>query len=185
MTEPPEEAKRFIERATYLRGSIVGSFAQVEYYLGDLGHQGLRMPEYAETARFCRTVKDRLEVARALARGPGALESYSSGIEGICTTLAAVEPYRNYFTHGWLEVRASSQPDTPRYHLQFRKWDPAKPHHPIYLRVSMDWLEELDGRAMAMAVIAGSLFREIYSNLALPDPLFERTAGDTMINPAF
>lgn len=185
MAEVPEDAKRFLERATYLRGSIVGSFAQVEYYLGDLGHQAARLTEYAEFARFHRSFSARLQTAKDIAAAPGPLSRFRSGIEGVCMTLSTVEPYRNYFTHGWLEIRMARPPVLPKYHLQFRKWNPAKPHRPVYLRVSMDWLEELDGRAMAMAVVAGGLFRQIYLDLDWPDPLFETAAGDLIKNPTF
>lgn len=185
MKTVPDDAKLFLHLATVLRGSVIQSFAQVEYMLGDLGHQAALLPDYAAFASFRRPVDDRIRMALRIVESPGPFAAYRTGIEGVCATLSAIEPFRNYFTHGWLEVRTAAPPLLPKYHLQFRKWDPAKPHRPLYLRVDMDWLEELEGRAMAAAVITQTLFRQIYQDLKLPDPLFEMQDDDTLKLPPF
>ncbi|WP_312595762.1 hypothetical protein [Brevundimonas sp.] len=185
MNDVPQDAKIFIDRATFLRGSIVQSFAQMEYMLGDLGHQAATLPEYSDFAGFRRPVDSRIAMALEIAAAAGPFGPYRTGIEGICSTLKAIEPFRNFLTHGWLEVRSAPAGVLPKYHLQFRKWDPAKPNRPLYLRVDMDWLTELADRAMAGAVISQALFREIYQGVGLQDPLFENYDGDTLKLPLF
>lgn len=90
---PSELQKSLIEEATYLRGKILTSYAQVEFLLADLSVK--------LDLRFPYLVKDRIKAAKRICERPG-FEVYKHELAVVCDQLLDYDEMRNLMTHGFL-----------------------------------------------------------------------------------
>jgi hypothetical protein len=90
---PSELQKSLIEEATYLRGKILTSYAQVEFLLADLSVK--------LDLRFPYLIKDRIKAAKRISERPG-YEVYKDELAVICDELLDYDEMRNLMTHGFL-----------------------------------------------------------------------------------
>lgn len=90
---PNELQKSLIEEATYLRGKILTSYAQVEFLLADMSVK--------LDLKFPYRIEARIKAAKRIAERPG-FEAYKDELEVICDELAAYDEMRNLMAHGFL-----------------------------------------------------------------------------------
>ncbi|MGL9621446.1 hypothetical protein QRQ56_25860 [Bradyrhizobium sp. U531] len=93
MSEPNELQKSLIEEATYLRGKILTSYAQVEFLLADFSVK--------LDLRFPYRISDRIRAAKRICERPG-YEIYRDELAQICDNLLAYDEMRNLMAHGFL-----------------------------------------------------------------------------------
>jgi hypothetical protein len=93
MPEPSELQKSLIEEATYLRGKILTSYAQVEFLLADLSVK--------LDLRFPYRIKDRIKAAKRICERRG-FEQYKNELTIVCDQLLEYDEMRNLMAHGFL-----------------------------------------------------------------------------------
>ena len=76
MRDVPDRRKQVLDRAAFLRGTIITSYAQVEHLLANLSVRCRNKPEYSLLTRtFPYRLESRLKAVRAAA-GTGPLATY-------------------------------------------------------------------------------------------------------------
>jgi len=93
MNEPSELQKSLIEEATYLRGKILTSYAQVEFLLADLSVK--------LDLKFPYRIADRIKAAKRISERPG-FETYKDELAIVCDQLLEYDEIRNLMAHGFL-----------------------------------------------------------------------------------
>jgi hypothetical protein len=93
MNEPSELQKSLISEATYLRGKILTSYAQVEFLLADLSVK--------LDLKFPYLIKDRIKAAKRISERRG-FEAYRDELAIVCDQLLEYDEIRNLMAHGFL-----------------------------------------------------------------------------------
>lgn len=93
MSQPSELQKSLIEEATYLRGKILTSYAQVEFLLADFSVK--------LDLKFPYRISDRIKAAKRICERPG-YEGYKDELSQVCDDLLAYDEMRNLMAHGFL-----------------------------------------------------------------------------------
>jgi hypothetical protein len=93
VTDPTELQKSLVTEATYLRGRILTSYAQIEFLLADLSVK-LEL-------KFPYLINDRIKAAKRIAERPG-YESYREVLHQVCDDLLQYDEIRNFMAHGFL-----------------------------------------------------------------------------------
>lgn len=89
----PSELQSLIEEATYLRGKILTSYAQVEFLLADLSVK--------LDLRFPYRIQNRIKAAKTISERPG-FEDYKEELATVCDQLLEYDEIRNLMAHGFL-----------------------------------------------------------------------------------
>jgi len=90
---PNELQKSLIEEATYLRGKILTSYAQVEFLLADLSVK--------LDLKFPYRIQDRIKAAKRISERAG-FEPYKDELATVCDQLLEYDEIRNLMAHGFL-----------------------------------------------------------------------------------
>jgi hypothetical protein len=90
---PSELQKSLIEDATYLRGKILTSYAQVEFLLADLSVK--------LDLKFPYRIQDRIKAAKRISERPS-FETYKDELAAVCDQLLEYDEIRNLMAHGFL-----------------------------------------------------------------------------------
>lgn len=93
--EPTEQQKSLVDEALYLRGSIVASYAQVEFLLADIAVK--------LDLRFPYLIKDRIKAVQRIAEREG-YQVYKAELDGVCEELLHYDDLRHFMTHGFLTL---------------------------------------------------------------------------------
>jgi hypothetical protein len=93
MTEPSELQKSLVKEATYLRGKILTSYAQVEFLLADLSVK--------LDLKFPYRIDARVKAAKRISERPG-FEPYKDELGVVCDQLLEYDELRNMMAHGFL-----------------------------------------------------------------------------------
>lgn len=93
---PPQWIIDITDRATYLRGRYVTSFAQCDFLLGDLS---VRVDK-----RFRYHLKKKINAAKVMAGSGGALNAYASEFAPLLDSLVARSDVRHWLVHGFMQV---------------------------------------------------------------------------------
>jgi len=92
-TKPSPQQKALVDEATYLRGRIISSYAQLEFLLADLSVK--------LDLRFPYLIKDRIKAAKKIAERPG-YEVYKDELNKLCDDFLQYDETRNFMVHGFL-----------------------------------------------------------------------------------
>jgi len=77
-----EAAKAMVSQATFLRGSIITSYAHIEFLLADICVKLWQKPEYQHLAgAFPYKTDSRIKAVRTLFDAEGPLKTYRSGVD--------------------------------------------------------------------------------------------------------
>jgi len=100
-----EETKAVVNHAVYVRGTIISSYAHIEFLLADLCLKAWKMPEYAHLAgAFPYKIESRLKAVGKLLEADGPLKSYRPGIEPALDELLKLEDLRHFVAHGLMII---------------------------------------------------------------------------------
>ena len=91
--QPSDLQKSLIEEATFLRGKILTSYAQVEFLLADLSVK--------LDLKFPYRIQDRIKAAKRISERPG-FETYKDELATVCDQLLEYDEIRNLMAHGFL-----------------------------------------------------------------------------------
>lgn len=91
--QPSDLQKSLIEEATYLRGKILTSYAQVEFLLADLSVK--------LDLKFPYRIQDRIKAAKRISERLG-FEAYKDELATVCDQLLEYDEIRNLMAHGFL-----------------------------------------------------------------------------------
>jgi hypothetical protein len=94
-TEPTEQQKSLVDESFYLRGRIIGSYAQVEYLLADISVK--------LDLRFPYLIDARIKAARRIAEREG-YQIYKDELDGVCDELLRYDEIRHFLAHGFLSL---------------------------------------------------------------------------------
>ena len=95
MAEPTDFQKGLVKEATYLRGRIITSYAQVEFLLADISVKlDLRVPYL---------IKDRIKAAKKIADREG-YEVYREELNQACDELLEYDNMRHFMAHGFISL---------------------------------------------------------------------------------
>lgn len=110
-----------IEQATYHRGWISNSYAQVEFLLGDLIMRCRQFPEYAEfTATISHSAPKRVSKVRSMLSLEGPLVPYRPAVTAVLDAFEGNHEVRNLLAHGFCEFHHTPTGDAG---LVFRKFE--------------------------------------------------------------
>jgi hypothetical protein len=159
--EPSNLQKSLVTEAAFLRGQIIGSYAQVEFLLADLAVRCSVRPEYHEHLRkFPYKLESRLKAVRQLAELPGPIHFYRDELVPLIDQILKYEELRHFMAHGLLVIKTQG----PNHLLQFRLYD-TKDKGQLALGIIETTCEQLLGSGTEVAEFASSiaqLFKRIY-----------------------
>lgn len=160
MGEPRDAQKNIIQTAAFLRGTIITSFAQVEFILADLAVKCERFPEYKALLRkFPYKLEERIKAVKNLLSAPGPLVKYRNEVEPLVQKILDYEELRHFLAHGLLIVKTAGD----EHVLQYRMYRPGKNGLEIgFIETDTNQLER---NAVEIALYSQSvlvLFRKMY-----------------------
>jgi hypothetical protein len=159
-----EEMKILVNHAVYVRGTIISSYAHIEFLLADLCLKAWEMPEYAHLAgSFPYKIETRLKAAGKLFEADGPLRAYRSGVQAALDELLQLEDLRHFVAHG-LMILTPTPPDSALVEYRLYRTTREGPTL-VFYEVPLSELEDTGTK------ISGSLnqmlitFNRIYSDL--------------------
>jgi hypothetical protein len=160
-----EEVKAVTNHAVWVRGTIISSYAHIEFLLADLCLKAWKMPEYAHLAgAFPYKIDSRLKAVGKLFEAVGPLKSYRPGIEPALDELLKLEDLRQFVAHGLMIITPTPPPNGPT--VEYRLY-----------RVTKDGVEIAFHEASALELVDAAVkisdslnqmlitFRRLYSDL--------------------
>jgi hypothetical protein len=113
MTEATEIQKSLVNEATYLRGKILTSYAQIEFLLADISVK--------LDLRFPYLIKDRIKAVKRIAERPG-YEVYRGRLAKVCDDLLQYDDLRNFMAHGFMMLTTDKK-NNHEFELRFYQRD--------------------------------------------------------------
>jgi hypothetical protein len=161
------EAERYLtSETTRARGSIIGSYAQVEFVLADFAVKCSRRPEFAALVDgFPYKMEARLRaVTTILKREP--FRRYRDVAKPLVTGLERWEELRHMMAHGFLMIEVTAE---GQHRLVFRMYEPAGDREAILhtFPTNLELLVQASVEAAAYAHSFVTLFRRIYLEQAI------------------
>ena len=103
---PDDQVKNAVQHAAFLRGTIIGGYAQVEFILGDIWVCCIHRPEYSSSIRqsFPYKLDSRIKTVRALLALPGPLKRFESEMDGLLNQILDYEEIRQFLAHGAMHL---------------------------------------------------------------------------------
>src|ERR1700693_775996 len=106
-----DEVKAIVNHAHYVRGTIISSYAHIEFLLADLSLNAWKMPEYAHLAGpFPYKVDSRIKAVGKLFEADGPLKWYRAGVQPALDELLKLEELRHFVAHGLMIVTPRPPP---------------------------------------------------------------------------
>lgn len=170
LREVPEgdPARDMIDRMHYLRGQALGSFAHVEYILGDFCERVRPLPEYSgASATLPYAFDTRVARVRAMCQLPGPLEPYREPLDQLLSDIEQWAWFRHHMAHGFLRLEATS--DRQAHQIRSLRYLPTK-SEPYAKDIRLMNLNSFALAAADITTITGrafELFEQIYSELKL------------------
>jgi hypothetical protein len=117
---PPGWIVESVEEGQRLRGWIANSYAQIEFILGDIIVQSLRLAEYNEVGTALpHGAPDRIKRVRRILEFEGVFSEFRDELAKILADFEDHHEVRNLLAHGLCTVYHTSDND---FGLEFRKW---------------------------------------------------------------
>jgi len=160
-------AKAMVEQATFLRGSIITSYAHIEFLLADICLKAWQKAEYAHLAGpFPYKTDSRIKAVGALFDSDGPLKPHRPGVQPVLDQLLTFEELRHFVAHGLLIVRPSPQPSGVK--LEYRLYRTTKQGPQIgFLVMSASELTDVSLKITELLHQMLHAFRRIYFDLGL------------------
>lgn len=159
--EPTAYQRYVIRAADELRGAIIGRYAEVEFFLGDIVVRCQALPEYATLPdTFPYKPSKRPGRVRQLLELPGPLTAYKEALERAMSELEVFEELRHFLAHGHQELTTRGDSWHQLSYNLYREQD----RRYVLFEIKTD-LENLEARRMEIAHLAQaalSLMSEIY-----------------------
>jgi hypothetical protein len=167
-----EWVKNAIFEATYWRGKISNSYAQVEFLLGDLIVKCRDVAEYKDIpGNLPHGAPDRVRRVGILLKESGPLDPFRDEITALMDRFSAKHETRNLLAHGLCTTHWGRQ--TKRFSLEFKKFHRNKGENEDWLltrNFTMDGLREEAQEMGAMADEGLALFRRIHDQMEWSEP---------------
>jgi hypothetical protein len=162
MTNSDEGAA--VNHAVYLRGSIIHSYAHIEYSLADICLQAWKTSHYSNLkTSFPYKTDSRIKAVRGLLEIDGPLRSYLGELQPVLDDLLDFEEMRHFVAHGIMVVRTPELNDTP---VEFRLFRTTKNGPQIgTLNTSVSEIEEIGFKLSSLLGQMLTTFHRIYSDL--------------------
>ena len=156
---PDQHFIDLLDRATYLRGRYLTSYAQCEFLLADLSVK--------VDSRFRYALEKRINAAKAMAEASGPLNAYADDFLPLIENIGFWSERRHWFAHGFMTIFTA--PDG-KHAFEFRRYEQREDG-----LVLLQWfatIDELQNAADAInrycsAFVA--LHRRIYLELGIED----------------
>jgi len=110
VTTPSKLQKAIINDAIALRGSILTSYAQVEFLLADISVK--------LDLKFPYLIKDRIKAVTKIAQRPG-YEVYKAELDKICDELLKYDEMRVFMAHGFVTLTTDKKDN---HELEYRMY---------------------------------------------------------------
>jgi hypothetical protein len=156
-TEPSELHKSLINRAAYLRGKILTSYAQVEFLLADLSVK--------LDLRFPYLVRDRIKAAKRISERPG-YESYKLELTTACDQLLEYDELQNFMAHGFL-ILTTDKNDNHEFEFRLYQRESSEKFNLVTIKTNIPLMEMASGHISAYVSQAVGLFQRIYDEKGL------------------
>jgi hypothetical protein len=159
-----EGDKAIVAHAVYLRGSIIHSYAHIEYLLADICLQAWKANQYAHLAApFPYKTDSRIKAVRMLFDSDGPLKSYREDLQPVLDDLLNFEEMRHFVAHGVMVVRATGPVGTP---LEFRLFRTTKKGPQLgAINTTSDELADVGVKISSLLHQMLTTFHRIYSDL--------------------
>jgi hypothetical protein len=135
----PDRFIELMDRAAYLRGRYLTSYAQCEFLLADIS---VRISQ-----RFRYPVPKRVNAAKALAEGDGPLSPYADELVPMIENLSAWMERRHMLAHGF--QRMFTDP-SGKHAFEFRYYEPPTDGGTLQLKYWFVTIDELQNAADAI-----------------------------------
>src|SRR3954467_2057167 len=109
---PNQRSVDLLDRAAYLRGRYLTSYAQCEFLLADLSVK--------VDSRFRYAFEKRINAAKAMAEGLGRLNAYADDFLPLIENIGFWSERRHWFAHGFMTIFTS--PDG-KHACEFRRYE--------------------------------------------------------------
>jgi hypothetical protein len=162
-----DAGREMVNQAVHIRGSIITSYAHIEFLLADICVKAWRRSEYASLATaFPYKTDTRIKAVRKLFDVDGPLKTYSSGIQPVLDELLNFEELRHFVAHGLLIVTPMRGPGGAK--LEYRLYRTTKDGAKIdFLERSASELTDTSIRISELLHDMLTTFRQIYFDLQL------------------
>ncbi len=157
----PPELQQVTDRAHFLRGKVIGAYAQIEFMLADLCSQFWERPAYRHLKdQFPFRTAARVEAVTKLFNENGPLAKYWNGLAPLHAQLTSFEKNRHLLAHGHLMLTNSNNIPSVHFRLYVSSKDGVELH-------TENWtLEHMESVASDIAAYSrrfGRLLGRIYA----------------------
>ncbi len=159
--EPTAYQRHVIRVADELRGAIIGRYAEVEFFLGDIVVRCQALPEYAALPdSFPYKPSKRPGRVRQFLGLPGPLSAYKEALERTMSELEVFEELRHFLVHGHQELTTRAD----RWHqLSYNLYREQDGRYALFeIKTNLESLEARRTEIACLAQVAVSLMSEIY-----------------------
>ena len=103
---PALDIQKAVHDAAFLRGTIITSYAQVEFLLGDIWPCCQSRPEYRDHVRqtFPYRLEDRLKTVKTLMTLPGPLTTHAPEMSSLIDEILLYEDIRHFMAHALVRI---------------------------------------------------------------------------------
>jgi hypothetical protein len=152
MTEPTELQKSLVDQTTYLRGRIITSYSQVEFFLADIS---VRL-----NLKFPYLIKDRIKAVRGISERHG-YEVYKEDLTKVCDELLQYDELRNFMAHGFMILTTDKKDN---HELEFRLYqrEDREKFQLITIKTTVPYLKAAAEQITEYVSHAVQLFGRIY-----------------------
>jgi hypothetical protein len=103
-----DEDRAMVSDAVFTRGSIITSYAHIEYLLADFCLQAWKRSEYTHLRGvFPYKTESRIRAVRKLLESDGPLKLYCEALQPVLDDLLDFEEIRHFVAHGVMVVKAT------------------------------------------------------------------------------
>lgn len=161
-----DAAKAMVNHAIHLRGTIITSYAHIEFLLADICLKAWQRKEYAHLAgAFPYKTDTRIKAVSTLFDIDGPLKGYRPGVQAVLDQLLHFEELRHFVAHGLMIVTPNPL-SNPK--LQYRLYRTTKRGTEIgFLETTALELTNLSLKIGELLHEMLTTFRCIYSDLGL------------------
>ncbi|QWG22205.1 hypothetical protein KMZ93_19800 [Bradyrhizobium sediminis] len=155
------ELQQIADQAHFLRGKVIGAYAQIEFVLADMCSQFWERPAYRHLkGQFPFKTAARVEEVTILFKANGPLAEYWNDLEPLLAQLKSFERNRHLFAHGHLMLTNSNSIPSVHFRLYALSNDSVELHTENW---TLEHMESIAADIAAYAGRSGRLLGRIYA----------------------
>lgn len=157
---PTEFQRALVEEATYLRGRILTSYAQVEFLLADISVK--------LDLKFPYLIKKRIKAVQRIAERPQ-YDRYKAELSFVCDRLLEYDDLRNFMAHGFVKL-TTDKAQRHQFEMRLYQRSESDAFELVTLKTTIEKLRESAEQIGRYVEESLSIFSRIYLEMKLEDP---------------